>query len=308
MAVGMTGIQRAGLMEYARSLHCEVREDAPMAALTSFKIGGPCACLITAPNGEAAGLLLARCREEGEPPLLLGNGSNMLVADGGISGAVLRLAPGEVKAEGNRLFCSAGLPLKQLCRAARDHGLSGLEFAFGIPGTVGGAVYMNAGAYGGEMKDVVVSARAADGEGALREVTAADMDLGYRHSVFMSRDLTVLSAVFELTPDDPAAINGRMEEFMRRRREKQPLEYPSAGSFFKRPAGHYAGALIESSGLKGFGVGGAQVSEKHAGFVINRGGATCADVRELARQVIERVEREHGVRLEPEVRFIGVTL
>ncbi|MCI8554420.1 MAG: UDP-N-acetylmuramate dehydrogenase [Clostridiales bacterium] len=304
----MTEKQRSGLMDYARSLPCETLEAVPMAELTSFRIGGPCACLITVPGGRELTLLLARCRELELEPLLLGNGSNLLVGDEGIAAPVLRLSPGEAAVEGNRLSCPAGLSLKQLCRTARDHGLSGLEFAYGIPGTVGGAVFMNAGAYGGEIADVIISARAADQSGRIQELTAEELALSYRSSRFMTHGLTVLSADFLLTPDNPSAISGRMEEFMRRRREKQPLEYPSAGSFFKRPAGQYAGALIESCGLKGFAVGGAQVSEKHAGFVINRGGASAADVCGLARQVIARVEQEHGVRLEPEVRFIGVSL
>ena len=294
----------------ARSLGCVSREQAPLVGCTSFKIGGPAALLVDAPDPMALQRLLGACREEEIPVLFLGNGSNVLAADSGFPGVVLRLFGGTPSiagtADGGVLVdCPAGVPLKALCRFAREAGLSGLEFAYGIPGAVGGAVYMNAGAYGGQMSDVLVSVEEVSADGALmREVPASAMALGYRHSVLMDTGEIVLSARVRLLPDDKADIGARMEEFMRRRREKQPLEYPSAGSFFKRPAGYFAGALIEQSGLKGFAVGGAQVSEKHAGFVINRGGATCADVQALAAEVIRRVEADHGVRLEPEVRFL----
>lgn len=294
----------------ARSLGCVCREQAPLAGCTSFKIGGPAALLVDAPNPAALQRLLGCCREEEIPVLFLGNGSNVLAADSGYPGVVLRLTGGAPviagAADGGVLVdCPAGVPLKVLCRFAREEGLSGLEFAYGIPGAVGGAVYMNAGAYGGQMSDVLVSVEAVSADGtSVREVPVSAMALGYRHSALMETGEIVLSVRVMLHPEDKAEIGARMEDFMRRRREKQPLEYPSAGSFFKRPAGHFAGALIEQSGLKGFAVGGAQVSEKHAGFVINRGGATCADVRALADEVIRRVEADHGVRLEPEVRFL----
>lgn len=296
------------LAKSCRALSCRVEENAPMARFTSFKIGGPADLLVTAPDAKAAGEVLALCREQELPVLFLGNGTNMLVSDEGVRGVVLRLAgdaTAELACRDGVISCPAGLPLKVLCRFARDNGLAGLEFAYGIPGTVGGAVFMNAGAYGGQMADVLRSARALYPDGGVREVALPEMKLGYRRSVFMEEKAVVVSAVVRLTPDDPRAVTARMEEFLRRRREKQPLEYPSAGSFFKRPEGYFAGALIEESGLKGFTVGGAQVSEKHAGFVINRGGATCADVRSLASRVQEKVLRDHGVELEPEVRFIG---
>lgn len=279
-----------------------------MARHTSFKIGGPADLLVTAPSAQAAEKALTFCRERELPVFFLGNGTNLLVSDEGIRGVVLRLSgePAEQMAvHGDTITCPAGLPLKALCRFARDNGLAGLEFAYGIPGTVGGAVYMNAGAYGGQMEDVLLCARALYPDGSQREVPRAEMGLGYRRSIFMEKQAVVIAAAVRLTPDEPAAITARMEEYLRRRREKQPLEYPSAGSFFKRPEGHFAGALIESSGLKGYTVGGAQVSEKHAGFVINRGGATCADVLSLAEQVREKVLLDHGVELEPEVRYIG---
>lgn len=299
----------SALAEYARSIGCAAEEQASMAENTSFKIGGPADVCITAPHENAAAALLARCREDAIPVYLLGNGTNLLVGDRGLRGAAIRLdgragAP-TVQPDGCTVQCAAGISLKRLCLFARDKGLAGLEFAYGIPGAVGGAVYMNAGAYGGQMADVLVSATGLTPAGRRRTLSAAELELGYRHSRFMEEGDMVVSATIRLTPDDPAEIARRMEEFLRRRREKQPLEYPSAGSFFKRPPGHYAGALIEECGLKGFTVGGAQVSEKHAGFVINRGGATAQDVRRLSEAVQDTVFKKFGVRLEPEVRFLG---
>lgn len=284
-----------------------VVQQASMADYTTFHIGGDADWFITAPGEEAAARVLRACRETDTPLLFLGNGSNLLVADAGIRGVVLRLAPdaGAPRREGDTVICPAGMPLKQLCRYARDEGLAGLEFAYGIPGTVGGAVYMNAGAYGGQIADVLTVARVLTDDGTVREVPAAQLALGYRHSALMESGGIVTQAAFTLCPDDREAIAARMEEFMRRRREKQPLEYPSAGSFFKRPPGQFAGTLIEGCGLKGLTVGGAQVSEKHAGFLINRGGATCADVLALARRVQETVYVQRGVRLEREVRTAG---
>lgn len=297
------------LAEYARSLGCTAEEQVFLSGCTSLRIGGPADLYVTAPHERAAGLLLARCREEEIPVYLLGNGTNVLAGDRGLRGVALRLegraAAPVVLHDGSTVRCAAGISLKRLCLYARDKGLSGLEFAYGIPGTVGGAVFMNAGAYGGQMDQVLVSAVGLEASGRRRTVAAADMALGYRHSVFMEAGDMVTEAVVRLKPDEPAVITARMEDYLRRRKEKQPLEYPSAGSFFKRPPGAFAGQLIESCGLKGFTVGGAQISEKHAGFVINRGGATAQDVVRLAEEVRERVFREHGVQLEPEVRFIG---
>ena len=301
-----------GLAEALRRSGCTTEEQVPMKEHTSFKIGGPADILATAADERAVARAAALCRGEGIPLLLLGNGSNLLVDDGGIRGVTLRLSEAAGPRETGRkpdgrveITCPAGVPLKQLCRFARDKGLAGLEFAYGIPGTAGGAAYMNAGAYGGEMKDVMTRVQAVTEAGEIRYYPASSLCLSYRHSDLMENGEIVTAVTVELTTDDPAAIGARMEEFMRRRREKQPLEYPSAGSFFKRPPGLFAGTLIEGCGLKGLTVGGAQVSEKHAGFLINRGGATSADVRELARQVRERVHAAHGVWLEPEVRFVG---
>lgn len=284
---------------------CEVTRDLLLSEHTSFHIGGTAALAVSARDTHALPALLRLCRESGIRWMPLGRGSNLLVSDRGFDGAVFFAPVGPPVVCGTDIVCPAGTPLKDLCRAAREAGLAGLEFAYGIPGAVGGGLFMNAGAYDGQLSDVVVEATVADADG-VRTVKAEEMHLGYRHSVFMdTRDTLILSVTVRLTPDDTAAIGARMEEFMRRRREKQPLEFPSAGSYFKRPVGHFAGALIEQCGCKGLRVGGAEVSEKHAGFVINRGGATCRDVLALESEVRRRVSEAFGVTLEREVQFIG---
>ena len=296
------------LINTAVTLGCTVTEDAPMAAATTFRIGGPADLLIDLP-ADTAGPILALCRQEGIPYLFIGNGSNLLVGDKGIRGAVLRLREEEPVLQPELgegvLYAPAGMQLKKLCQFARDHSLSGLEFAFGIPGTVGGAVYMNAGAYDGAMADVIRLAHCITAEGEAGILPAAELDFGYRHSALMDKNCIVTGVTLKLTPGDYDTIAAKMQDLMARRREKQPLEYPSAGSFFKRPAGYFAGKLVQDAGLKGFTVGGAQVSEKHAGFVINRGGATAADMVELCRRVQEKIMETDGILLEPEVRFVG---
>jgi UDP-N-acetylmuramate dehydrogenase len=293
------------LEQLAQSKGCETQRDLPLAAHTTFHIGGPAALSVTVGDVEAFPPLLTLCREENIPWMVLGNGSNLLVRDGGFAGVVFRLPVGEATVVGDTLICPAGAMLKSVCRTAREASLSGLEFAYGIPGTVGGALFMNAGAYDGQMADVVAEATVADASGVYT-LLAAELALSYRHSVFMERrDRVILSVTLKLVPGEREAINGKMEELMRRRREKQPLEYPSAGSYFKRPAGYFAGALVEQSGSKGARVGDAQISEKHAGFLINRGNATCAEVLELERQVRARVQEMFGVTLEREVQLIG---
>lgn len=296
------------LATYAEQHLCRVTTGAPMATATTFRIGGPADLLIDIPTEEAAAAILRFCKAQSIPFLWLGNGSNLLVGDRGIRGAVLRWdtrhSVPELVSE-DTITARAGLSLQRLCLFARDNALSGLEFAYGIPGTVGGAVYMNAGAYGGEMADVLVSAVCLTPDGELICVPAAELQLGYRHSALMETGAIVVSVTLRLQPGDKQAIAARMKELLAKRQEKQPLEYPSAGSFFKRPDGHFAGALIEQTGLKGYHVGGAQVSEKHAGFVVNRGDATAADVRRLCADVQEKVLALHGVSLQPEVRFIG---
>lgn len=284
------------------------REREPMALHTTFRTGGP-ARYFADPAGERElAEVVALCREQGMPYYILGNGSNLLVSDEGYDGVMIRLGDGLARLSkcGEFLYeAGAGLLLSRLAKEALADSLTGLEFAAGIPGTLGGAVVMNAGAYGGEMKDVLKSVRVLDPDGEIRELSVSELDLGYRRSVIPARGCVVLSARIGLAPGDAAQIRARMEELAAKRREKQPLEYPSAGSTFKRPEGYFAGKLIEEAGLRGFAFGGAQVSEKHCGFVINRGDATAAQIRTLCRIVQERVRESAGVELEPEVRFLG---
>lgn len=283
---------------------CSVALDEPMSAHTSFRIGGPADLFVSATSEQAAAVMTL-CRQASVPLMLIGNGSNLLISDEGIRGVVLQLSPEEIQLDEEYIAASAGVSLGKLCLSAHEHGLSGLEFAYGIPGSVGGGVYMNAGAYGGELADVLVDVTALDDNGKTVVLTKDELKLGYRHSLFMEQPLTVLKATFRLKADDPGAIRARMDDYLSRRKEKQPLEYPSGGSFFKRPPGHFAGALIEQCGLKGLAVGGAQVSEKHAGFIINRGDATCADVLQLCSLVQKKVLEVYGVQLEREVQYIG---
>ena len=285
----------------------ELREHEPMKSHTTFRIGGPARLMALPKTTEETEGAVRLAAEEGVVPFFLGNGSNLLVADGGYEGFVLKLTGlDQVRRDGGRLTAGAGIPLARLAAAALEGELTGLEFAHGIPGSLGGAVVMNAGAYGGEMSQVLTSVTYLDEKGTPVTLPAGACGLSYRHSIFSSHPTwLVVEAELALTLGPAEQIRGRMEELARRRREKQPLEWPSAGSTFKRPEGHFAAALIEGCGLKGVGVGGAQVSEKHAGFVINRGGATADDVRRLMALVQETVLRETGVELEPEVRLLG---
>lgn len=284
----------------------ELREHEPMARHTTFRIGGPVR-LMALPRSEGEVLACLREAERARVRLVvLGNGSNLLAADGEIPCfAVLLTGLDALERTGEReIWAGAGVSLARLASFAAQEGLAGLEFAHGIPGTLGGGVLMNAGAYGGEMVQVVKEVAVAGRSGGVETVPAEQCGFSYRRSAFSDGERVILGARFHLEPDDPAAIRGRMDDLARRRKEKQPLEYPSAGSMFKRPQGHFAAALIEQCGLKGLTVGGAQVSEKHAGFVINRGGATCADVLALVDQVKERVLQQTGVELEMEVRVL----
>ena len=282
------------------------RENEPLAAHCTFKIGGPAQLFVMPENEQQLCSAVALCKEQAVRYYLLGNGSNILFADEGFSGVVIDVSAldAEIAVEDTVLTAGAGVCLAALCKAALKHGLSGLEFAYGIPGTVGGAVYMNAGAYGGEMKDVLTTVQYLTAEGEVKEAAAAKLDLRYRHSIFEENGGCILSAQFTLTPGEPEAIRSKMDELMAKRLDKQPLDKPSAGSTFKRPEGYFAGRLIEEAGCKGLTVGGAQVSEKHAGFVINVGGATCADVLALMAEVQRRVKERSGVTLEPEVRVV----
>ena len=283
------------------------RENEPLAAHCTFKIGGPAQLFVMPENEQQLCSAVALCKEQAVRYYLLGNGSNILFADEGFSGVVIDVSAldAEIAVEDTVLTAGAGVRLAALCKAALKHGLSGLEFAYGIPGTVGGAVYMNAGAYGGEMKDVLESVTFLDSDLAERTLPAAELALGYRTSLFEQHpDWCILSATVRLQPGDSAAILAEMQDYLQRRKDKQPLEWPSAGSTFKRPQGAFAGKLIEDCGLRGFTVGGAQISEKHCGFVINRGGATCADVVELTEQVKQIVKQKTGFVLEREIRVV----
>lgn len=285
----------------------ELLRNEPMARHTTFRIGGPVP-LMARPTTEEQVLASVKLAREGEVPLVvLGNGSNLLVADKGAEVFVLDMTGlNRLERTGEReITAGAGVTLARLATFAAGEGLTGLEFASGIPGTLGGGVLMNAGAYGGEMVQVVRRTRCLTPAGTVKEIVGEEHDFSYRHSVFSQGEDVILSSVLELEPDNAEAIRARIAELAQKRKTKQPLEYPSAGSMFKRPQGYFAAALIEQCGLKGFTVGGAQVSEKHAGFVINRGGATCADVLALVKEVQRRVKEQTGVELEMEVRRLG---
>lgn len=284
-----------------------VRVDAPMSELTTFRIGGPAAVVVEPATADEAAQVLSACHAAGAEVRVMGLGSDLLVSDAGVDAVVVRLAQrfSDIKVQGTKLFVDAGASNEQVAQAALAAGLAGYEFASGIPGTIGGAAIMNAGAYGGEFRDVCCGLTCATPDGRVVEVTAWQACWGYRHSMMGDEGWTVLGAVLQLRPDSAATIRARMDDLAARRAEKQPLDMPSAGSTFKRPAGYFAGKLIQDAGLRGFRVGGAQVSQKHTGFVVNVGGATAADVRELIAQVQQRVFENEGVRLDPEVRMWG---
>ena len=286
----------------------QVLEHEPMARHTTMRVGGPAEILFS-PAGEGELLFAVReAKRAGAPFRIIGNGSNLLVLDGGLPGLTIRLgeAFSKISVNGNQIRAQAGALLCRVAAAARDASLTGLEFASGIPGSAGGGMAMNAGAYGGQLSDVFEGCRALDPEtGIISALGPAEMALGYRESAALSRGLIVTEAAFRLTAGDRSAIQAKMDDLSARRREKQPLNLPSAGSTFKRPEGHFAGALIEQAGLKGLRVGGACVSEKHAGFVVNDRGATAQDVLDLIRLVQARVLEHSGVRLETEVRILG---
>lgn len=283
-----------------------VRENVTLAPYTTMRTGGPAALFAEPRNAQQLAHVHQWAQEKGLSLLILGNGSNLLIADSGFDGLVIHLgrALSEVSVFANTLTAQAGASLAVAARAAAQASLTGLEFAAGIPGSIGGAVCMNAGAYGGEIAQVIVSARVLTPEG-VRTVSKEELSLGYRSSAVMQNGWVVLEATFELAPGSPDEIKATMADLAARRREKQPLQYPSCGSFFKRPVGYYAGALIEQAGLKGYRVGDAQVSELHAGFVINRGHATSSEIYRLMQEVQCRVQAQFGVTLEPEVRLIG---
>lgn len=294
------------IIQKAKEYGCQVLNDEPLSEHTTFKIGGPCKAFISVNSSECLNDLLAIADNENYPYFILGKGSNILFDDKGFNGIVFHLGADfsnisliddiTIKAE-------AGCSLINVCRFAYENGLGGLEFAFGIPGSVGGAVYMNAGAYGGEIKDVLISCQAIN-KGKITEFNSSDMDLSYRHSIFQENDCVITEAVFKLAKKDKSEIKALMDDYLNRRKSKQPLEYPNGGSTFKRPTGQFAGKLIEDSGLKGFSVGNAEVSNKHCGFVINKGNATFKDVTELIGKVQEIVKEKTGFFLECEVEVV----
>ena len=289
---------------------CTAKElllEEPMAKHTSFRIGGPADVLAQPADEAELAALLKRAGEHAVPVTLVGNGSNLLVRDKGIRGLVIKLSNifSSIAVDGNVLTFGSGISLAMASKKAASLSLSGMEFAVGIPGTIGGAVYMNAGAYDGEMAKVVTSVRVMDREGKISELKASELAFAYRHTALQNSGLIVTSVTCVLQPDEADAIAAKMADFSQRRISKQPLELPSAGSMFKRPPGYFAGTLIDQTGLKGYTVGGAQVSTKHAGFVVNVGGATAQDVLQLISDVQSKVFAAHGVRLEPEVLVLG---
>ncbi len=284
----------------------QVHLEEPMCSHTTFRTGGPAEIFLT-PDQDQLVLVLEQCRMQNEPYLIIGNGSNLLAGDQGLSGVVIEIGKpmSGIRVEGNRVTAQAGALLSSVASRAARAGLSGLEFASGIPGSIGGAVVMNAGAYGGEMKDILEQVTVLTKDGQIRTLKTEELELSYRRSCIETCGYIVLEAVLELQAGDAEDIFSRMRGLTEQRVAKQPLEYPSAGSTFKRPEHHFAGKLIEEAGLRGYRVGDAQVSEKHCGFVINRQNATSADIRQLMQDVQERVEEKFGVKLEPEVKFVG---
>lgn len=284
----------------------DIRENEPMNKHTTFRVGGPARYYVTPGCVDQIKETIDVCREADMPYYIIGRGSNMLVGDGGFDGVIIELGDRFSQYTVNRcdITAQSGIKLKELALAARDMRLSGLEFAHGIPGSLGGAVAMNAGAYGGEMKDVLIEVKALTPEGDVVTLRGHELGLGYRRSKIAERNYIALEATVRLKYGDRDQITAEMEELMRRRREKQPLEYPSAGSTFKRPEGHFAGKLIEDAGLAGSRVGGAMVSDKHCGFIINYDHATAEDIKQLINRVTDTVNRKFGVVLEPEVKIL----
>jgi len=283
-----------------------IRENESMKQHTTFRVGGPADVLVT-PDMESLPTVIALCKKHSLPYYVIGNGSNLLVGDKGIRGVVIVMTnrTGDILCEGEVITAGAGCTLAQIAVLAAGNGLAGFEFAAGIPGTLGGAVVMNAGAYGGEMKDVIISARVLDMEGNIRDLSVEELDLSYRHSCIPEKNYIVLQVTMKLQKGDIAKIRAKMAELREQRVAKQPLEYPSAGSTFKRPTGYFAGKLIMEAGLRGYQVGGAQVAEKHCGFVINKDNATATDIMQLMQDVSDKVEAQFGVKLEPEVKMMG---
>lgn len=296
----------SNLCTLCNELECEYSTDAMLKDYTSFKIGGKADLMVFPDSAEKLSEIVKKAKHDGVSVFVLGKGSNLLVSDSGINAVVINTSKldGIELVDETTIKCQSGISLSRLCRFALDNSLTGLEFAFGIPGTAGGAAYMNAGAYGGEMKDVLVSCEHLTPDGSFASFSGDELGLSYRHSAYSDSDLIITSLTLKLEKGDKEEIKAKMDELIGKRKDKQPLEHPSAGSTFKRPEGYFAGALIEQCGLKGFTVGGAQVSEKHAGFVINIGSATAEDVMGVINHCRETVLAKTGVTLEPEVKII----
>ena len=296
---------------YNQLINCIDKErvllDEPMKQHTTFRVGGNADYFVIPQSAEEVKNIVALCKEADMPYYILGNGSNLLVGDKGYRGVIIQIYKemNHIRIEDDKVFAQAGALLSRVGTATLEAELTGFEFAAGIPGTVGGAVVMNAGAYGGDMKDIIASATVLTQDGDIIAINKEDLELGYRTSVIAKKGYVVLEAEYQLQKGDKEAIRARMDELKVQRVTKQPLEYPSAGSTFKRPEGYFAGKLIQDAGLRGFQVGGAEVSEKHCGFVINKDQATAADIQELMRQVSDKVMQEFGVKLEPEVKTLG---
>jgi len=295
------------LINFLKKADIDYIENEPMSKHTTFKIGGPARLMVFPEKESDVSELVKCCRQNNIRYMAVGNGSNLLVHDDGIDACVIcfdsRFADIRLVDE-TTVFAQSGASLMKLCRFALENSLTGLEFAFGIPGSCGGAAFMNAGAYGGEMKNVLFKCSHIDSDGNFSFLEKDDLKLSYRHSAYYDNGCIVTGLYLKLKKDDKSEIKAKMDDFLQRRKDKQPLEYPSAGSTFKRPEGYFAGALIEQCNLKGKSVGGAQVSEKHAGFVINKGGATCRDVVDLCSLCSETVLKEKGVKLEMEIRVV----
>lgn len=293
-------------MDKIKSAAADVEFDADMKKHTTFKIGGNADCLVDVTSIQEISSVINLCKQYEVPFMVIGNGSNLLVKDGGIRGVVIKTSNmNNCQVQGESIYAECGVSLAKLATLAMTKSLSGIEFAGGIPGTVGGGIYMNAGAYGSEIADIIETVTYMDHEGNMQTISGGELEAGYRKSMFTDKNYIILSCVLKLHTADHDEIIAKMREYSKKRMEKQPLTQPSAGSTFKRPEGNFAGKLIEDAGLKGFSIGGAQVSTKHGGFVINTGCATAKDVIDVIDHVREKVDKEFGVKLEPEVRIIG---
>lgn len=297
----------AKLVETLKAWGIPALEQEPLSLHTSFQIGGPARLFASPQNVEQLSRLIRHCRTEQIKYFVLGKGSNLLADDQGFDGVIIEIGPAfsHLSRSENLVSCGAGVPLTKLALFAASEGLAGLAFSYGIPGSVGGAVYMNAGAYGGEMKDVLASVTHLDENGEICTLQSGELELSYRHSVYFDNHCVILEARLEMQEGDPSVIRAEMEEYMSRRKATQPLEMPSAGSTFMRPPGKFAGPLIECCGLKGYRIGGAQVSEKHAGFVVNAGGATAKDVLTLIEYIQKTVLEKTGVALNCEIKVLS---